>query len=118
MEHLSCIFARDNIPDLLVSGSGPCRVSQHWVQTICVIIHIYQHCKFSKTCSSQWSLWEKANCQGNVYKTNLNAHLFPLENGLSPVEMLIGKRLKTTLPVLPLVLELQILNRDKMREKE
>ena len=42
----------------------------------------------------------------------------PLENGYSPAELLMGRKLKTTIPIIPVVLQPKLPNHSTLRKKE
>jgi len=54
----------------------------------------------------------------NMYMAMLSYRSTPLENGLSPVELLMGRRLRTTIPALPQQLNPKLPNNSQLCLKE
>ena len=55
---------------------------------------------------------------GDMYMAMLAYRSTPLENGLSSIEMLMGQKLRTSVPVEPQQLNPKILNHSHLRQKE
>ncbi|CAM1296134.1 Uncharacterised protein r2_g539 [Pycnogonum litorale] len=107
---MKSIFARHGIPDLVVSDNGPQYASEEFAS-------------FAKTYSFTHITSSPRHPQGNgaaeravqtvknILRKGLDPYLglmayrsSPLENGLSPAELLMGRKLRTTIPTLPVVL--------------
>ena len=55
---------------------------------------------------------------GDMYMAMLAYRSTPLENGLSPAELLMGRKLRTTVPVIPQQLNPKLPNKSQLCLKE
>jgi len=106
--HVKSIFARHGIPKTVVCDNGPCYNSKEWQQ------FAKQYCFQHVTSSPQHAqangkaekgvhiikqLLKKAtDSKSDPYLALLSYRTTPLECGLSPAEMLMNRKLRTTLP--------------------
>ena len=121
---LRSIFATHGIPDILISDNGPQYSSEHF----------RQFCNsYGFTHSTSSPRYPQANGEAeravrtvkNLLKKNTDPYLAllayrsaPLANGLSPAQLLMGRRLNTRLPTLPRSLDPKQNDSDSIRQKE
>ena len=121
---LKSIFSRHGIPELLVSDNGPqyaCVEFREFAQQ-----YQFQHITSSPKHAQANGAAERAvQTVKSLLKKNSDPYLAllayrtsPLENGLSPAELLMSRRLRTTLPTLPGLLEPQVNSRQAVENKE
>lgn len=106
--HTKSIFARHGIPLTVVSDNGPCFNSKEWRE-------FAEHYDFHHVTSSplyaqsngkaekgvhilKQLLKKAANSDSDPYLALLSYRASPLECGLSPAELLMKRKLRTTLP--------------------
>ena len=124
ISHLKSIFAHHGIPEVVVSDNGPQYSSA-------VFEKFSKEYEFDHVTSSP--KYPQANGEAErVVKTtkqllekNSNPYLAllayrstPLENGYSPSELLMGRKLRTTLPIAPKQLKPSLPKESVVREKE
>ncbi|KAL8582115.1 hypothetical protein ACOMHN_004035 [Nucella lapillus] len=121
---LKSIFATHGIPDIVMSDNGPNFAS-------CEFMDFAQNYKFTHNTSSPRypqsngeaeravqtikALLKKAD---DPYLALLMYRSTPLANGLSPAEILMGRKLQTKLPVLPSTLQPSIPDLQKLKRLE
>ena len=122
--HMKSIFARHGIPEILTSDNGPEYASEEFRK--CVREYAFQHVTSSpkypqsngaaeRAVQTMKSLLKKEN---DPYMALLAYRTSPLENGASPAELLMGRKLRSTVPTLPKVLLPQLLEATQIRLKE
>ena len=117
------IFALHGIPDTVVSDNGPQYISQEFAD-------FAKDMGFTHITSSP--LYPQANGEveravqtaKNILRKNANPHLgllayrsAPLANGLTPSEILMGRRLRNKLPLVPENLRPRKIDQEKLRRK-
>ena len=124
IQKLKGIFARHGIPEYLMSDNGPQFSSQEFQ---CFSVEYgFEHVTSSPNFPQANGEAERAV---RTVKTLLNKNddplmallihrSTPLENGYSPAELLMGRKLRTTVPVLPKVLQPKLPDQIALREKE
>ena len=104
INHLKSIFSRHGYCDTLISDGGPQYSSEQFKQFMadCQINHITSSPKFpqgnseaERAVQTVKKLFDKND---DPYVALLNYRATPLANGLSPSELLFGRKLKTHLP--------------------
>ena len=124
IQALKEIFAVHGIPDVIMSDNGPQFSSASFLQ-------FAKTYGFIHTTSSP--RYPQANGEAEravrtikgLLKKNTDPYLSllmyrssPLQNGLSPSELLMGRKLKTTLPILPSNLHPKAQRDQTIRQKE
>ena len=113
INHLKAIFARHGIPETVISDNGPqyssaefAKFAEDWGFT-----HITSSPKYPQSngeaermVQTTKNLLTKSD---DPYEALLAYRATPLENGFSPAELCMGRRLRTTLPTTPSKLTLQ-----------
>ncbi|KAI4891972.1 hypothetical protein NFI96_009139, partial [Prochilodus magdalenae] len=106
--HMKSIFARHGIPKTVVSDNGPCYSCKEWQQ-------FASHYGFNHVTSSpqhaqtngkaekgvhiiKQILKKSTDSKSDPYLALLSYRATPLECGLSPAELLMNRKLRTTLP--------------------
>ena len=122
--HMCEIFALHRIPDTVVSDNGPQYISQEFAD-------FAKDMGFTHITSSP--LYPQANGEveravqtaKNILRKNANPHLgllayrsAPLANGLTPSEILMGRRLRNKLPLVPENLRPRKIDQEKLQKKE
>ena len=124
ISHLKSIFARHGIPEVVVSDNGP--------QYSSVVFEEFsKEYKFDHVTSSP--KYPQANGEAeravkttkqlleknrDPYLALLTYRSTPLENGYSPSELLMGRKLRTTLPIAPEQLKSSLPKESVVKEKE
>lgn len=106
--HVKSIFARHGIPKTVVSGNGPCYNGKEWQQfakqygfnhVTSSPQHPQANGKAEKGVHIIKQLLKKAiDSKSDPYLALLSYRAAPLECGLSPAELLMNRKLRTTLP--------------------
>ena len=124
ISHLKSIFARHGIPEVVVSDNGPQYSSA-------VFEEFSKEYEFDHVTSSP--KYPQANGEAEravkttkqLLEKNREPYLAllayrstPLENGYSPSELLMGRKLRTTLPIAPKQLKPSLPKESVVREKE
>uniref|UniRef100_A0A3B3QWT0 Integrase catalytic domain-containing protein n=1 Tax=Paramormyrops kingsleyae TaxID=1676925 RepID=A0A3B3QWT0_9TELE len=107
---MKSIFARHGIPQVVCSDNGPCYSSkdfqrfaeEYWFQHVTSSpLYPQSNGKVEKGVHIVKLLLKKAgDSRSDPYLALLNYRASPLEHGVSPAEILMGRRLRTTLPCL------------------
>uniref|UniRef100_A0A8C6NY70 Integrase catalytic domain-containing protein n=1 Tax=Nothobranchius furzeri TaxID=105023 RepID=A0A8C6NY70_NOTFU len=106
--HTKSLFARHGIPHIVVSDNGPCFSSREWKQ----FAQQYEFCYVTSRPHYPQSdgqaekgvhilkqlLSKAADSSSDPYLALLSYCASPLQNGLSPGELLMNRKLRTTLP--------------------
>ncbi len=124
INHMKSMFARHGIPEILMSDNGP-QFSAELFQTFAGEFgfkHVTSSPKFpqsngeaERAVQTVKSLLKK---ERDPYLALLVYRSTPLQNGFSPSELLMGRRLRTTVPVLPELLNPKIPDLNVLRSKE
>ena len=118
------VFSTHGIPDLIISDNGPqfsAETFQEFARDYC-----FQHVTSSPKYPQANGEAERAvNTAKKLLQKNADVNLAlltyrssPLQNGLSPAELLMGRRLKTQLPVLPKTLHPKPQDLETVKQKE
>ena len=124
INHLKVIFARHGVPESVISDNRPqyssaefAKFAEDWGFT-----HITSSPKYPQSngeaermVQTTKNLLTKSD---DPYEALLAYRATPLENGFSPAELCMGRRLRTTLPTTPSKLTPQWPELTKLREKE
>ena len=122
--HLKSIFARHGIPQTVMSDNGPQYAAAAFVKFAQEygFAHITSSPRYpqsngaaERAVRTVKSLLDK---NGDPYAALLAYRSTPLENGYSPAEYLMGRKLRTTVPVALTQLVPHLPNFSKLKEKE
>lgn len=109
--HLKSIFARHGIPETLISDNGPqfssstfsdFATSYGFKHVTSSPKHPRSNGEAERAVQTVKNLLKKAQ---DPYLALLSYRSTPLQNGYSPAQMLMGRRLRTTVPILPKLLD-------------
>ncbi|XP_048054388.1 uncharacterized protein K02A2.6-like [Megalobrama amblycephala] len=126
--HMKSIFARHGIPQVVCSDNGPCYNSKEFQEF--AVEYDFKHVtssplypqsngKAEKGVHIVKMLLKKAvSSKSDPYLALLNYRASPLEHGLSPAEMLMGRKLRTTLPYLSQPKKIKGLQKKQMQLKK
>lgn len=122
--HLKSIFARHGIPEILVTDNGTQFTGAH--MTAFAIEYEFEHVTSSPRYPQSNGEAERAvqTVKGMLkkatdpYRALLAYRNTPLSNGFSPAQLLMGRRLRTTVPVHPAVLEPAVPDLQSLQRKE
>ena len=122
--HLKAIFARHGIPQVFVSDNGP-QYSADVFESFAKE-YGFKHLTSSPKYPQANGAAERAvKTVKQLLKKNTDPYLAllsyrdtPLENGYSPAELLMGRKLRTNLPIEPSQLKPKLLDQEKVKEKE
>lgn len=109
--HTKSIFARHGIPHIVVSDNGPCFSSREWQK----FVEQYDFCHVTSSPHFAQSngqaekgvhilkqlLKKAADSNSDPYLALLSYRASPLQCRLSPAELLMNRKLRTTLPSYP-----------------
>jgi transposase InsO family protein len=122
--HLKSMFARHGIPEVFISDNGP----QYSAHTFREFMQQYGTCHITssprypqgnseaeRAVQTIENLLKKAK---DPYLALLAYRTTPLENGSSPAELLMGRRLRNTLPMIPSQLDPLPPPSPQLRQKE
>ena len=107
VEHMKSIFARHGIPETVISDNGPqysassfSKFSEEWGFTHLTSSPRYPQSngEAERAVQTVKNLLKKS---GDPYLAMLSYRATPLHNGISPAQLLMGRKLRTTLPVTP-----------------
>ena len=118
------IFATHGIPDIVISDNGP-QFSAASFRQFTILYGFVHVTSFPRYPQSNGKAERAVHTVNGLLKRNEDIHIAlmtyratPLQNGLSPAEMLMGRRLRTLLPVLPSLLKPIGRNDDDLQKKE
>ena len=122
--HLKSMFARHGIPELVVSDNGP-QFSAHTFAKFAEeygFTHVTPSPKYpqangqvERAVETVKGLLKKA-C--DPYRALMAYRATPLESGLSPAELLMGRKIRTTVPTVPSQLQPSWPYLDEFKEKD
>ena len=128
IKHLKSVFARHGIPEVIMSDNGPQYSSEQFTDFADQygFTHITSSPKYPQSNGAAEravrtikELLTKNNTGGgDIYMAMLAYRSTPLENGLSPAELLMNRKLRTTVPMIPQVLKPKLPNSHQLRKKE
>uniref|UniRef100_A0A8C5GKQ1 Integrase catalytic domain-containing protein n=1 Tax=Gouania willdenowi TaxID=441366 RepID=A0A8C5GKQ1_GOUWI len=111
MTRTKSMFARHGIPETLITDNGPqfsCREMEHFAKEYC-FEHVTSSPRYpqsngevERAVRTVKDLLKKAS---DPYRALLAYRTTALANGYSPAQLLMGRRLRTTLPMLPEALQ-------------
>uniref|UniRef100_A0A3P9LTR7 Integrase catalytic domain-containing protein n=1 Tax=Oryzias latipes TaxID=8090 RepID=A0A3P9LTR7_ORYLA len=104
--HLKSIFARHGIPQVLVTDNGPQFSGSHFQAF--AACYGFEHVTFVETWEAEravQTIKRLLKKSSDPYRALLAYRATPLQNGYSPAELLMGRRLRTTVPALPSLLD-------------
>uniref|UniRef100_A0A8C6M7K5 Gypsy retrotransposon integrase-like protein 1 n=1 Tax=Nothobranchius furzeri TaxID=105023 RepID=A0A8C6M7K5_NOTFU len=110
IDHLKSIFARHGIQTELRSDNGPQFSSEHFQKRF-----PQSNGEAERAVRTVKSLLQK---EGDRYLALMAYRATPLANGYSPAELLMGRKLRTTVPILPSCLNPGWTDKAKLRERE
>ncbi len=124
INHLKSLFARHGIPEVVMSDNGPQFASSTFQEF--ADQYRFSHITSSPTFPQSNGEAERAvktikamlKKESDPYMALLAYRSTPLQNGYSPSELLMGRRLRTTVPVLPETLNPKIPDLKSLRYKE
>ena len=124
VQHLKSIFSHHGIPDTVMSDNGP-QFSSSLFQSFSKE-YGFTHSTSSPKYPQANGAAERAvqtvksllNKNEDPYLAMLCYRATPLENGFSPAELLMGRKIRTTVPVLPNTLDPKHPNNFRLRKKE
>uniref|UniRef100_A0A3B1JHU7 Integrase catalytic domain-containing protein n=1 Tax=Astyanax mexicanus TaxID=7994 RepID=A0A3B1JHU7_ASTMX len=108
IKHLKSIFARHGIPQMVCSDNGPCFSCKEFQAF--AEMYDFQHVTSSPLYAQSNGKAEKGvhivkqllkkakDCNADPYLALLSYRASPLEHGMSPAELLMRRKLRTTLP--------------------
>nr|XP_061820643.1 uncharacterized protein K02A2.6-like [Nerophis lumbriciformis] len=125
--HVKSIFARHGIPHTVVSDNGPCFNSKEWQQfakhydfrhVTSSPLYAQSNGKAEKGVHILKQLLKKAvDSNSDPYLALLSYRATPLECGLSPSELLMNRKLRTTLPSMSTPTQSQKVQRKLKQQK-
>ena len=124
IQHLKSIFARHGIPSTVRTDNGPqfssdlfCQFAKGWS-----FQHITSTPRFPQSNGEAEravrTIKHMLKKESDPYLALMTYRATPLSNGHSPAELLMGRRLRTTLPVVPSSLRPRWTNLQQLRQKE
>ena len=124
IEHMKSHFARHGIPELLNSDNGPQYASEEFRKFVGV--YSFQHVTSSPRYPQSNGAAERAvqtikssmKKEDDPYLGLLAYRSSPLGNRVSPGELLMGRKLRSTVPAHPNVLQPKLPNSVQIRQKE
>ena len=126
--HLKSIFSRHGIPKTVMSDNGPQYSSEQFAEFASQygFSHITSSPKYpqsngeaERAVRTIKDILKRNKIQnGDMYMAMLAYRSTPLENGLSSAELLMGRKLRTTVPVIPQQLNPKLPNKSQLCLKE
>ena len=128
ISHLNSIFSRHGIPETVLSDNAPHYSSEQFAEFAnqYEFSHITSSPKYPQSNGAAEravrtikDILKRSKMQnGDMYMAMLAYRFTPLENGLSPAELLMGRKLRTTVPVIPQQLNPKLPNNSQLRQRE
>ena len=122
--HTKSIFARHGVPEVVISDNGP----QYSSEAFARFAHQFEfeHITSSPLYPQSNGEAERAvktvkgllKKEGDPYLALLSYRATPLQNGLSPSELLMSRKLRTTVPVTRELLRPKVPDPESLRERE
>ena len=124
VNHLKSIFARQGIPEKLMSDNGP----QYASETFATFAKEYQFRHVTSSPDHAQANGEAERAVGTLkmslkkqddpYLALLSYRSTPLRNGFSPAELLMSRKLRTTIPIIPAELKPKVPDLASLAERE
>ena len=128
IKHLKSMFARHGIPEVVISDNGPQYSSEQFVEFAeqYGFTHITSSPKYPQSNGAaeravrtiKEMLTKNEIRGGDMYMAMLAYRSTPLENGLSPAELLMNRKLRTTVPMISQELKPKLPNQRQLLKKE
>lgn len=124
IRHMKSIFARHGIPELVMSDNGPQFSSAEFSKFAGEydFVHVTSSPKYPQSNGEAERAVKTIKCllkkSKDPYMALLAYRSTPLSNGYSPAELLMNRKLRSSLPITPEQLLPQIPDYSQLREKE
>ena len=124
MSHLKSFFCRHGIPEIVMSDNGPqfsaatfSKFADEWGFTHLTSSPYYPRSngEAERAVKTAKSLFVKSE---DLYLALLSYRTTPLQNGHTPAESLMGRKLRSTLPLSPEKLKPMLLDAEQLRKNE
>ena len=124
IQSMKSVFARHGIPEIMISDNGPQYASEEFKKF--TLEYSFKHVTSSPGYAPANGAAERAvqtvknmlKKEDDPYAALLAYRSSPLENGHSPAELLMNRKLRTTVPSLPAVHQPQVPDGMSIRENE
>ena len=124
VQHLRSIFSRHGIPETIISDNGP-QFASSCFQSFSKEYDFTHSARSPKYPQANGAAERAVKTVKGLLSKNSDPYLAmlcyratPLENGFSPAELLMGRKIRTTLPVLPKMLNPELPNKLQLQAKE
>ena len=128
ISHLKSIFSQHGIPETVMSDNGPQYSSEQFAEFAnqYEFSHITSSPKYPQSNGAAeravrtiQDILKRSKMQnGDMYMAMLAYRSTPLENDLSPAELLMDRKLRTTVSVIPQQLNPKLPNNSQLRQRE
>ena len=124
IENMKSVFARHGIPEMLISDNGPQYASEEFKKFVqsYAFIHTTSSPKHSPANGAAERAVQTVKMmlkkEKDPYLALLAYRSTPLENGYSPSELLMNRKLRTTIPSLPLILQSKLPDEAELQNRE